>query len=247
MKFILALILFLTVSCKYEESVAVSAVGAVCWAYCSVEKQKTDDCGYCSRENAANGLDLVFYHNNNLKRNPINMAIFKQEETEIIHVAFSGTQRFDQTLDELFHLAPISYGLHDIPGAEVVTYFLNHYDKDFRAVMLKELAEIVEANPGFRVVFSGHSMGAAVSSIAALDSVLSGVTEKNQTKIYNFGQPRVANKAYADEAEEQISEIYRVNHHRDIFTHVPPCHQDWTDVREFKRCVSKGMLKFYPW
>jgi hypothetical protein len=48
--------------------------------------------------------------------------------------------------------------------------------------------------------------------------------EKNgiETKLYNFGQPRVGDKKYASFVNTILSTYYRVTHNKDIVPHVPP-------------------------
>ena len=43
-----------------------------------------------------------------------------------------------------------------------------------------------------------------------------------QTKLYNYGQPRVGDLKYADFVNTVISEYYRATHNKDIVPHVPP-------------------------
>ena len=119
----------------------------------------------------------MFSHTNGFPVNIINMAIFKQEEAERIYVAFSGTQKLLQPLYEVWDLAPVEYKLHNIPHAKVFGYFYHHYIDDFKEIMTKQLKEIMSQYPNYTVIFTGHSMGAAVSSVACLDAVLTGTID----------------------------------------------------------------------
>jgi predicted lipase len=46
---------------------------------------------------------------------------------------------------------------------------------------------------GFTVTFTGHSLGGALASLAALRTVLERLRDSSQIKLYTFGQPRVGN------------------------------------------------------
>jgi hypothetical protein len=148
--------------------------------------------------NKENGLELLNYHSNGNYFNIINMAFFRQEKTETIYVAFSGTQNPIEALYEAIDLMPVDYDEERLPGAKVSGYWLHHYRDEFKTRMINVLERFVELHPNYTYVFTGHSMGAAVSNMATMDAVLTGTLRTVQTQIYNFGQPRVGNKAYAD-------------------------------------------------
>lgn len=110
------------------------------------------------------------------------------------------------------------------------------------------LKQVMNQYPNYTVVYTGHSMGAAVSSIACLDAVLSGTIDGTMTQVYNFGQPRISNKAYADFVEFHISEYYRIVHDHDLWTHIPPCMWDFTPGRNFLGCATHGFIApFYAY
>ena len=113
--------------------------------------------------------------------------------------------------------------------------------------MINVLTRLNEKYSNYTYVFTGHSMGAAVSNMACMDAVMSGTVDGRKTKMYNFGQPRVGNKAYAEFLESEVSEIYRVNHHRDLWTHIPPCVEDLSLGRKLFTCKSEGDFFYYPW
>ena len=153
-----------------------------------------------------------------------------------------------QPLFEVADLAPVEYKLHHIPHAKVFGYFYHHYIDDFKKIMNERLRDVMSLYPNYTVIFTGHSMGAAVSSVACLDAVLSGTVDGQKTQVYNFGQPRISNKAYADHVESHISEYYRIVHNHDIWTHVPPCMWDFTPGHNFLGCSAHGFLfSFYPY
>lgn len=72
--------------------------------------------------------------------------------------------------------------------------------------------------PSYSVVITGHSYGAAVGQLIAME-----LESKNiNVKLYNYGQPRVGDKSYAAFVNTKISEYYRTTHNKDIVPHVPP-------------------------
>jgi len=139
---------------------------------------------------------------------------------------YRGTVGRVQLIYELIEGGPVPYELSDIPGAQVNDYFYNHYIKYLRLDVISQLRRAAQAFPDYQFVFTGHSLGAALTTHTALDAVSQGLIKKEQTIMYNFGSPRVGNYIFAEAVSNSISEIYRLTHWRDIVPHVPPCYPD---------------------
>ena len=79
--------------------------------------------------NKENDLELLTYHANNKFHNPINMGIWADDETKLLVVAFSGTQRPEQAVSELLDLWPVPFTIEGeiVDGVEVEGYFLHHF------------------------------------------------------------------------------------------------------------------------
>jgi hypothetical protein len=76
------------------------------------------------------------------------------------------------------------------------------------------IKERVKAHPDLRWWFAGHSLGAALATIAAY---LVG----NVQALYTFGSPRVGDARFAQVFAEADIPHYRLVHHHDIVPHVP--------------------------
>jgi len=72
--------------------------------------------------------------------------------------------------------------------------------------------------PLYSVVVTGHSYGAAVGQLLAMELERNLINVKN----YNYGQPRVGDAKYAAFVNTKIPEYYRVTHNKDVVPHVPP-------------------------
>ena len=72
--------------------------------------------------------------------------------------------------------------------------------------------------PDYSVVVTGHSYGASCGQLLAMELERSGI----KTKIYNYGEPRIGDKNYANFVNTVIIEYWRATHNKDIVPHVPP-------------------------
>jgi alpha-beta hydrolase superfamily lysophospholipase len=86
-----------------------------------------------------------------------------------------------------------------------------------RNEVAKYLNATVNANPGYKVVVLGHSLGAAVATLAAADLRGKGLPS---AKLYAFASPRVANSALASYITAQ-SGNYRFTHTNDPVPKLP--------------------------
>lgn len=69
-------------------------------------------------------------------------------------------------------------------------------------------------------VTTGHSLGAAISGLAALDAKLS-FPWIQRAEMINFGMPRVGYKDFAKLFHDNVDSSFRVVHFRDIVPHYP--------------------------
>lgn len=93
-----------------------------------------------------------------------------------------------------------------------------------RAAVLAGVAEATSAHPGYKVVVTGHSLGAAVATLAAADLRVNGTS----ADLYNYGSPRVGNDIFANFVTNQTGINVRVTHTDDPVANLPP---NWIDYR----------------
>jgi len=74
--------------------------------------------------------------------------------------------------------------------------------------------------PNARLAVTGHSLGAALATLAAIDIV--EIAQKNITFLYNFGSPRVGNPEFAQNFDKMFPHMYRVVNYKDIIPHLAP-------------------------
>ncbi|KAK3308811.1 Alpha/Beta hydrolase protein [Chaetomium strumarium] len=80
------------------------------------------------------------------------------------------------------------------------------------------------ANPTYRVVVTGHSLGGAIATLAAADLRAARVA----ADLYTYGSPRVGNLALAEFVTNQPGAEYRVTHTDDPVPRLPPI---WLNYR----------------
>lgn len=68
----------------------------------------------------------------------------------------------------------------------------------------------------YAVKATGHSLGAALAQLTAMDLVKAGYA----ATLYNFGQPRVGDQKYASFATGKVP-TWRVTHNKDTVPHIP--------------------------
>lgn len=108
--------------------------------------------------------------------------------------------------------------VHKCVGCEVHAGFAGAY-----AELRDEATKAFDSLACDEVAFTGHSLGAAVATIAAMDARLHG---RSVRKVYTFGSPLVGNIAFANTFNELARDegvdppSWRVVHHHDPVPHL---------------------------
>lgn len=142
-----------------------------------------------------------------------------------IVVAFAGT---DNPVDWLTNIQTNLQPVTNLcPNCLVHQGFLNAWNAASPRV-LGAVSAARNANSGFRVLATGHSLGGALATLAAGYLRKSGIT----TDLYTFGSPRVGNSYFAGYIGTQnLGGNFRVTNKRDIvprllnpqfYSHVSP-------------------------
>ncbi|KAI1827888.1 extracellular lipase [Xylaria intraflava] len=102
-------------------------------------------------------------------------------------------------------------------GCKVHDGFATAWDEISSAV-LAAVKDAKSANPDYKIVFTGHSLGAAVSSLGGAYARQAGF----EVDIINYGSPRVGNVAFATFLSNSPGAEYRVTHLDDPVPRLPP-------------------------
>ncbi|KAI1632824.1 lipase [Biscogniauxia mediterranea] len=85
--------------------------------------------------------------------------------------------------------------------------------------VLASLAAAASAHPSYKLVFTGHSLGGAVSTLGAAYAREQGGYEAD---VYSYGSPRVGSAALVEFVTAQAGGEYRVTHLDDPVPRLPP-------------------------
>ncbi len=136
---------------------------------------------------------------------------------EAIFVSFRGTEDLENWAADLDVLRT-DYPL--CSGCSVHEGFYSSM-KDAYPIVSEAVKALHDRYPSYNIVCTGHSLGAALATLTALE--LAGTYGSSKTHIYNYGSPRIFNDKGADYASSGAIKIgARRTHSQDIVPHVPP-------------------------
>jgi hypothetical protein len=188
------------------------------YAYCSDQKIIKGVC--CSKFLQRNNWSLMY--SNNLERIDFNYAILSNVALKKIVIAFPGTRKAIELLKETYYQEGKSI-INDT--IKVMKYFADVYDELKKTNFDYVLKKLLKPYSEYQVIFLGHSLGGAMASIMALDSVLSKSLVKTSTSpmLLTYGQPRTGNDIFANEVMKNIPVVFRVVKEGDLIPNMPTC------------------------
>lgn len=136
--------------------------------------------------------------------------------TKSIYVVLRGSSSTMNWLND-FEVKQVSYNSYPECKCNVHNGFY-HSALDITNKTIETVKILKKTYPAYSVVVTGHSYGASCGQLLAMELEKYGI----ETKLYNFGQPRVGDKKYAGFVNTVLSTYYRVTHNKDIVPHVPP-------------------------
>lgn len=107
----------------------------------------------------------------------------------------------------------------------------------------KKIRKLKLLYPNATVLFTGHSLGAAISSIASSIFAYENqdILTTDKIRLITFGQPRVGNMEYAMQHDLLVPNTWRIIHRYDIVAHLPYCYEALFS----HQCVS--LFNHGPW
>ncbi|ORZ31296.1 Alpha/Beta hydrolase protein [Catenaria anguillulae PL171] len=162
-----------------------------------------------------------------------------------IVVTIRGTKTLENWWDNLTGLkrSPLPVYLTNLTQAEggqdatVHSGFVDSY-RPLRAPLQLALRTLLQglspaANTSdWSLVFTGHSLGGAVATLAALDLAAADfAVERSRIRLVSFGMPRMGNVQFANLVDRVLAgRVARVVEENDLEPHLPPM---WSGYRHF--------------
>lgn len=168
-------------------------------------------------------------------------SIFRNINLGKLICTFSGTKGPKQLLQEYFNSNLKTFFRtkknQNLSKMKIMDYMNNLYSK-----INEQLYEKISAGNSAeikQIIFTGHSLGGAIASIAALDLVQSNLIKKSEGEIpspilITYGQPRTGNFVFANEIKKKIPLIFRHANNYDVIVNMPFCYKDNKDL-----CVNE--------
>lgn len=130
-----------------------------------------------------------------------------------IYIVFRGSQSLSNFVDDFDIRTQEEY----CTGCMVHKGFFEATQSVLPGV-LEEISRQQAKNPSLEdIVVTGHSLGAALATIAALDLANKGL----HVRLINFGSPRLANSNLAEYISKTLPTRIRVTNHKDPVPHLP--------------------------
>jgi len=141
-------------------------------------------------------------------------------------VAFRGTKNIENWIfnADFEHTFPYP----DLPSAFVHKGFLTDYNS-LKGPLKSSLNSILAYGNVSRVVFTGHSLGGGLATLAAYDI---GPSLSIPSVVYTYGSPRVGNQVFTDIFFKLFPNSIRVTNLDDIVPHLPPLDMNYHHVAQ---------------
>ncbi|KAK6015851.1 triacylglycerol lipase, partial [Ostertagia ostertagi] len=105
-------------------------------------------------------------------------------------------------------------------GGEVSLYFRDAFMTLWNKGMGADFEKLTAMYPEYDVWVTGHSLGAALATLAASYIVAANHVPCSKVFVITFGQPRVGDSTFARAYEEKMGYSFRVTHWRDWVPHI---------------------------
>jgi len=92
----------------------------------------------------------------------------------------------------------------------------------YRNLSAATLAAAQQLDPSVPCYITGHSLGASVAALAALDLAQKLPPLKEQIRLYTYGAPRMGDRTFATTHSQLVPNSYRIANLSDTFTLLPP-------------------------
>eukprot|EP01138_Halocafeteria_seosinensis_P003081 gb/GECG01003149.1/.p1 GENE.gb/GECG01003149.1/~~gb/GECG01003149.1/.p1 ORF type:complete len:313 (+),score=31.07 gb/GECG01003149.1/:1-939(+) len=209
------LIAITSVSAEYSQSTAIEYVWMSAAAYCSSQSIQSWNCGKPCEQIPMSGITVAYDSKLNVQA-----YVGRRQDSGDVVVSFRGTEpkSLKDWIDDFKYAKMSPFNETCSGGCKVHSGFYDSYHS-LRSQILSGFRQL-EVTTSTAVHITGHSLGAAMATVAAYDLKITGY---NVVQGFTFGDPRVGNKAFSQAFSRTLgqSTVYRVTHWRDPVPHLP--------------------------
>ena len=166
-----------------------------------------------------------------------NFGILKSSKYKKYVFTFPGTTTFYQLLSEIILSQQIEFdGDPDIKVHELFYMIFKNIKND---IFIEEILKDIKTNKDYQIIFTGHSLGGAIATLASYYYSKNKLAE-NEPVLITFGQPRVGNENFARDYMKLISNVYRIERFEDIVSILPPIKkiEEWDSVKTINAIID---------
>uniref|UniRef100_A0AC35UC31 Lipase_3 domain-containing protein n=1 Tax=Rhabditophanes sp. KR3021 TaxID=114890 RepID=A0AC35UC31_9BILA len=146
-------------------------------------------------------------------------------------IAFRGTEKFDQYLEQLkaSFQNPQDYTESGVAHGKISSYYLRAGDMTYDNFLSASIA----ANPlQQNIIITGHSLGGALAIMTGLNLLKRNLVLPDNLKVITFGEPRIGDYEFAQYVQSRLNYLFRVVHYHDIIPHFPACTSNGNGCKE---------------
>ena len=167
------------------------------------------------------------------------VAVLNQLTSDRLYIVFRGT---DKSIDWINNFQ-IRQQIYPYSDGNSEVQFHRGFMMAYFAVR-KQLLEVMNKFEGQHATVTGHSLGGALATIAALDIQYNlGQKRDLSFEVHTFGAPRVGNQAMVESYNGRIPNSYRFTYGWDVVTRIPRTWQGYAHVDEAVQLGSRWTWK----
>jgi predicted lipase len=216
--FLTATLANVNVTSTFDMTQGLRSVGLSAAAYC-------DPSDYMTRSYKGNAAGFVATNTIVDSKTDTQGFIGYMASTSQIYVTFRGSESISNwatNLDAITTPYPESYGC---PGDCQVHKGFFTAEQSVIDSIITNVGVLSNKYPSYSIWITGHSLGAALATLTALDLQAVGF----KVNMQNFGSPRVGTTDFANWVDGALSNHNRNTHHKDMVPHIP-MHERFTHI-----------------